>query len=330
MLISKCDVFLLLTIPCFGILCRRNAFMNAKVAQMEPHEVMVSQIYQNLFADHVYSNKPKGEASEVVTLTYQEVIAYYNAYYHPSNGQAFCYGQQEYISSCLDALEPVLDEYEASAEIRKHSEVDWQDMTKIDQEKKQIGYPSYAEDVDFRAVVAWVLNDEPMDLRTEVAWHLINQLLVGSSTSPIPKAIVDADLGDDVIGYFENGLQQWVMALGVSGIETNDKVDIAREAIIGKLTSIVSNGFPSETLAAALNKMEFKVRRVRVRTIDGMLEFESLNSITAPFLFLLFQISSEIKVPQTCLLEPKSSTTCLFIGTMIVIRSRHSITPRRS
>ena len=186
----------------------RNAYMAAKSAQMEPQEAMINQIYQNLFADHVYSYPPKGDASEIVTLTYQEVIAYYNAYYHPSNGQAFCYGQQEYISACLEALEPVLDEYEASDEIRKHSAVGWQDMTKVDQEKKRIGYPSYAENIDFRAAIAWVLNDEAMDLRTEVAWHLIHELLVGSNTSPVSKAIVDLDLGDDVIGYFENGLQQ--------------------------------------------------------------------------------------------------------------------------
>jgi presequence protease len=244
--------------------------MAAKSAQMEPQEAMINQIYHNLFADHMYSNPPKGAASEIVTLTYQEVIAYYSTYYHPSNGQAFCYGQQEYITSCLEALEPALGDYEANDAIRKHSEVDWMDMTQLDTEKKLVAYPSYSEDVDYRAVVAWVLNDQPMDLRTEVAWHLIHHLLVGTNTSPIAKAIVDLDLGDDVIGYFENGLQQWVMAFGVSGIPSEDKVSIAREAVMGKLSSIVSSGFSSETLAAALNKMEFKVSDVWVTKSNEM------------------------------------------------------------
>lgn len=240
-------------------LALRNAFMKAKAAQMDPQEAMINQIYENLFGGHVYGNPPAGRAAQIVTLTYQEVIAYYNTHYHPSNGQAFCYGQQDYIDSCLNAFEAVLDDFEANGDIRKQSEVDWQEMTKLDTEKKQIPYPSYAENVDFRMVLAWVLNDQPMDLRTEVAWHLIHQLLVGSNTSPVAKAIVDLDLGDDIIAYFETGLQQWILAFGVSGIASDEKVSIAREAILGKLKSVIDNGFASETLIAALNQVEFKV-----------------------------------------------------------------------
>jgi Zn-dependent M16 (insulinase) family peptidase len=236
--------------------------MNAKAAQMDPQVAMTNQIFENLFGGHSYGNPPKGHAAEIVTLTYQEVIAYYNTYYHPSNGQAFCYGQQDYIDSCLNALEAVLDDFEANADTRKQSEVEWMEMTRLDTEKKRIPYPSYAEDVDFRMAVAWVLNDQPMDLRTEVSWHLIHQLLVGSNTSPVAKAIVDLDLGDDIIATFETGLQQWVLALGVTGIATDEKVGIARESIMGKIRNIIDNGFDDETIAAALNQVEFKVSSV--------------------------------------------------------------------
>jgi Zn-dependent M16 (insulinase) family peptidase len=256
----------------------RNAFTSAKSNQMDPEQAMIKQIYKNLFAQHVYSKDPKGEATEIVTLTYEEAVAYYNSYYHPSNGQAFCYGKQEFVDACLKELEPVLEEYNYNEGIRRSSKIDWQDMTNLSTEKKMIGYPSWQDEIDYRSVVAWVLNDSPMDLRTEVSWLLIFELLAGSSSAPIPKAITDLNLGDDLVTYFESSLQQWVMALGVSGITSEEKVQIARNAIDGKLRNIVNNGFSRNSLEAGMNKIEFRFREQSttdmprgVKTFDSVL-----------------------------------------------------------
>jgi Zn-dependent M16 (insulinase) family peptidase len=243
----------------FSHFCR-NTYVDAKAAQMDPEEVMIKQIYSNLFADHVYSKNFKGEASEVVTMTYQELIAYYKTYYHPSNGQGFCFGKQHFIDACLDELHFVLDEYEDDQNIPKNSKVEWQDLTDLDKEIKSISYPDYQEQVDYRSVIAWVLNEQPMDLRTQVAWHLIYELLAGSTTAPIAKAISDLDLGTDIVTHFQHSLQQWVMVLGVSGIESEEDVQRANEKIIKELETIVSDGFEWDAVQAALHKMEFKFR----------------------------------------------------------------------
>lgn len=227
---------------------------------MDPEEVMIKQIYSNLFADHVYSKNHKGEASEVVTMTYQELIAYYKTYYHPSNGQGFCFGKQEFIDACLDELHGVLSNYEDDASIRKHSQIGWQDLTDLEKEIKSIPYPDLQETVDYRSVVAWVLNEQPMDLRTQVAWHLIYELLAGSQTAPVAKVISDLNLGTHIVTYFQHSLQQWVMALGVSGIVSQDDVQRANEKITKELLTIASDGFELDDIEAALHKIEFKFR----------------------------------------------------------------------
>jgi len=237
-----------------------NAYIDAKADQMDPQEVMIKQIYSNLFADHVYSKNPKGDAASVVTMTYEELTEYYNTYYHPSNGQAFCYGRQDFIDTCLDEMHLVLQEYDYKESIRKHSKVDWQDLTKIDKEIKKIAYPDYQEKVDYRSILAWVLNEQPMDLRTEVAWFLIYELLAGSTTAPVAKIIFELDLGSDIVTYFQHSLQQWVMALGVSGIVSEEQVEIANDKIMQELEEIVSNGFSNSAIQAALHKMEFEFR----------------------------------------------------------------------
>jgi len=237
-----------------------NTYVDAKAAQMNPEEVMIKHVYRNLFADHAYSKNPKGEAAEVVTMTYQELIAYYHSYYHPSNGHAFCFGQQDFIDVCLTELNAVLNEYDEDTAIRKSSKVGWQDLTKLDTEIKNIGYPDYQESVDYRSIIAWVLNEQPMDLRTEVAWHLVFELLAGSNTAPIAKLIFEMDLGSDIVTHFQHSLQQWVMALGVSGIVSEADVQRANEKIIEELELIVSNGFSNDAIQAAVHKMEFKFR----------------------------------------------------------------------
>jgi Zn-dependent M16 (insulinase) family peptidase len=236
-----------------------NAYNAAKAAQMDPQETMIKQIYKNLFADHVYSMDPKGDAAEIVTLTYQEVVDYYNSYYHPANAQAFCYGKQDFINVCMNELEPVLSEYEYNEGIRRHSKVEWQEMVELSSEKKQIGYPSWQETIDYRSIVAWVLNDQPMDLRTEVSWHLIYELLAGSPTAPVSQAVVELNLGDDIVSFFDHSLQQWVMALGVSGIVSEDGTEVARNTIDGLLRNIVNDGFEDDAINAAFNKIEFRV-----------------------------------------------------------------------
>lgn len=237
-----------------------NTYVNAKAAQMDPQEVMINQIYRNLFTDHVYSKNPKGEAAEVVTMTYQEVVDYYDKYYHPSNGQAFCYGKQEFIDVCLDELNAVLDGYEFDESVRDRSRVKWQDLTNFDKEIKQIGYPDYQERVDYRSIIAWVLNEQPMDLRTEVAWHLIFELLAGSTTAPVSKIILDFNLGSDIVTSFERSLQQWVLVLGVSGIVSENDVHKVNDKIMQELGNIVSNAFDPNALQAAMHKLEFKFR----------------------------------------------------------------------
>ena len=227
---------------------------------MDPQEVMTKQIYKNLFADHVYSKNHKGEAAEVVTMTYQEVVAYYNTYYHPTNGQAFCFGKQEFIDACLNELHYVLNNYDEDESFRKNSEIGWQDLTNMDEEIKSIPYPDFQETVDYRSVVAWVLNEQPMDLPTQIAWHLIYELLAGSPTAPVAKVINDLNLGTDIVTHFQHSLQQWVMALGVTGIESQADVQRANEKIIKELLTIASDGFDHDDIEAALHKIEFKFR----------------------------------------------------------------------
>ena len=46
----------------------------------------------------------------------------------------------------------------------------------------------------------WLLSEEHMDLETELAWGFLDYLLLGTSASPLRKALNDSGLGEALIG----------------------------------------------------------------------------------------------------------------------------------
>lgn len=212
-----------------------------------------------LFPENCYKYNSHGNAKDIVQLSHQEMIDFHQKYYHPSNGQAFCYGPESFVKDCLALLDPVLADFTADPELRKASQVAWQSKSRISSDKAKIPYASIEDTDDFRIAIAWLLNDAEMDAKTQVAWLLIEELLIGTRVAAISKVVADLNLGEDVIGGLDTTSRQWSLILGVSGIRQELEATTAANAIHDKLLAIVEQGFSETALKAALNKMEYKV-----------------------------------------------------------------------
>lgn len=237
-----------------------NAINDAKSRQMNPAAAHEDFVFEKVFADHPYSWKEKGDFRQIVTLNRSKMRDFYKKFYHPSNGQAFCYGPQDFVAECLNLMEPYLSEYDADIKIRKQSEIEWKDFESIKTIKDKVAYPSYQETNDFRLAVSYILNDQPMDETTRAAWFIIEELLVGNPASVIPRLIVELNLGDDVIGGINSQLRQWIFTLGVSGSPTEAKAEEARVKFEERIVEVASNGFDEEAIKGALNAVEMRFR----------------------------------------------------------------------
>ena len=228
---------------------------------MIPHDNMMNYFYSKLFPDTSYKYVPSGTSDKIVNMNIDELVNFHKKFYHPANAQAFCYGPDKYVKNCLSGLQAYLDSFSGEKQsIREASEVAWQDMKAITTQNERIPYAALTENQDFRIAISWVLNDEPMDARTEVAWLLLEELLIGTRTSLVSKVVPDLNLGDDIVGGLDHSVQQWLLTLGVNGIASDDDAVTAREAITDKLLSIVENGINDGALQAAINRVEHRVR----------------------------------------------------------------------
>jgi Zn-dependent M16 (insulinase) family peptidase len=227
---------------------------------MNPELAHEDYVYSSIFKGHQYEWMQKGDFRDVVTLTRTKVKDFYTKYYHPSNGQAFCFGPQDFVDECMNLMQPYLSQYKADDHIRKSSEVDWVELDKIKSMQEEVPYASYQDSNDFRLARTYVLNDQPMDDRTKMAWYIIEDLLVGNSQSVMPRFVADEGLGDDAFGGLQSHLRQWVLTLGVSGVPSRNKVSEARIRMQQRLFKIVDVGFDEDALKGTLNKLEMKFR----------------------------------------------------------------------
>ena len=68
--------------------------------------------------------------------------------------------------------------------------------------------------------VNWVLTEEPLDLPTELGMDFLDFLLVGTSASPLRRALMDSGLGEALIGGgLQGDLRQPVFSIGLKGVD---------------------------------------------------------------------------------------------------------------
>ncbi|CAJ1936770.1 unnamed protein product [Cylindrotheca closterium] len=242
-----------------------NAYNRARAAQMFPDVALDDFVYSRLFKGHTYRYNPKGLWNEILSGAREHMIKFYNSYYQPSNGRVFCYGAPKYINACLDVVDEVVTRMlndqakkteenggvsvleELGVSLPEDSKVGFKMLNTISSVEERVAYPSFEETFDFRLSISWVLNDKPMDQRTEVAWYLIYEMLIGS-------------FGGDHVSYLNTDLQQWVMTMGVNGLASEAAAGEARTNITNMLDELSQNGFDREVMAVGLNKVEFMLR----------------------------------------------------------------------
>ena len=71
--------------------------------------------------------------------------------------------------------------------------------------------------------INWLLNDKPFDQETALAVGFLDNLLLGSSASPLRLALEESGLGEAIVGFgLEDELRQPSFAIGMKGVEEGD------------------------------------------------------------------------------------------------------------
>jgi Zn-dependent M16 (insulinase) family peptidase len=220
------------------------------------------RVTQNvLFPDTSYANDSGGDPRIIPDLTYDEFKRFYESYYHPSNARFWFYGDDP-AQERLRLLSTYLDEFDArEVDSTVHLQKLFHQPRKV-VEKYAVGQSDESMDEEPKSFVSlnWLLTEEPLDLETELGLGFLNYLMLGTSASPLRKALTDSGLGESLIGGgVEDELCQPVFSIGLKGVkqENTEKVE---KLIIETLQRLEKEGFAASAVEAAINTIEFSLR----------------------------------------------------------------------
>lgn len=225
-----------------------------------PDSLLSELSQQSLFPDNTYGLDSGGNPSVIPSLTYENFRSFHERFYHPSNARIFFYGNDD-PGKRLSILREYLDEYEQAL---PDSEIPLQPAMG---EPRRVVHSFAAGDGEEDSsnglkgmiTVNWLL-PETADLFLNMAFQVLEYILLGMPGSPLRKALIESGFGEDLAGSgLENELRQVFFSTGLKGIRTED-ADKVERLIFNVLSGLVRDGIDPATIEAGLNTIEFRFR----------------------------------------------------------------------
>ena len=232
-------------------------FNEMKGAYSSPDSILAEHSQRSLFPDNTYGFDSGGDPVVIPNLTFEQFLAFHRKYYHPSNARIYFYGD-----------DPPTQRLRLVNEYLKDFEMNEIDSTislqpPIDQ-PKHYTHPFAAGSDDDRGpmgmmAVNWLLK-ETTDIELNMAFDILEYILLSMPGSPLRKALIDSNLGEDLAGGgLENALRQMVFSTGLKGIDIKN-ADKIEALILKTLEDLSREGIDPNTVEAALNTIEFNLR----------------------------------------------------------------------
>lgn len=228
-----------------------------KGALSSPDSVLSRKLQETLFPDTPYGFESGGDPENIPELTQEDFLEFHGKYYHPSNSYMFLYGKVDLLDRLRFIDEEYLREYEAiSAESAIPLQPPFTSMKEVEME-----YPiSRQEDERDKTYLslnyAAGVSTEPEDY---LAMEILEHILLSTPASPLKKALVEADLGKDVFGKYDNSIIQPVFSIIVKNSNVERKEEF-RRTVVETLERLAKEGLDSQLVEAAVNLKEFQLR----------------------------------------------------------------------
>lgn len=228
-----------------------------KGAFSSPEGVLDRVVLNTLFPDTCYAHESGGDPECIPDLTYEQFLAFHQKYYHPSNSYIYLYGNMDFA----EKLEWLDKEYLSAFDKKEiDSEIELQkpftEMKEIE-EAYSITSDEPEEDntyLSYNKVVGISLDKE-----LYLAFEVLDYALLSAPGAPLKKALVDAGIGKDIMGSYENGIYQPMFSVVAKNANAEQKEAFV-SVIEDTLRTIVKDGMDQKALEAGIHYNEFRYR----------------------------------------------------------------------
>ena len=228
-----------------------------KGAFSSPEGVLDRVILNSLFPDTSYANESGGDPEVIPELTYGQFLDFHRKYYHPSNSYIYLYGDMDMEEKLRWLDEKYLSAFDA---IEVDSTIRYQqpfaEMKEIVQEYSIASDESVSDNtyLSYNKVIGTSLDE-----KLYLAFQILDYALLSAPGAPLKKALLDAGIGKDIMGSYDNGVYQPIFSVIAKNANMEQKEAFIR-VIEDTLKNIVENGIDQKALRAGINYHEFRFR----------------------------------------------------------------------
>lgn len=231
-------------------------FNEMKGVYSSPDSCLVEYSQRSLFPDTTYGVDSGGDPERIPDLTWEQLTSFHKRFYHPSNARIYFYGNDP-EDARLQKMAAWLDAFEG-APVDSTIPTQPPFASPVTLERFYASGPDEADSRNF-VTVNWV-TAPAQDAARALALQILNHILVGTTASPLRKALVESGLGDDLAGSgFENHAQQTFFSTGLRGV-SGENIASVEPLILDTLKRLAHEGIDARTVAASLNTIEFALR----------------------------------------------------------------------
>lgn len=242
---------------------RGVVYNEMKGAFSSPEQMLMRKISESLFPDTPYGVESGGDPEVIPTLTQEQFVAFHRKYYHPSNCYIFLYGDMDVDAHLSFIDQEYLRHYER-AEIA--SEIPLQ---KPFAEPREViaEYPiaSNEKESDKAFLSLSFCVGSSLDPELCLAFSILEHLLLETPAAPLKKALLDAGIGKDVFGQFEDSILQPIFAVAAKNSEESKRKQF-EDIVFSTLRKLVEEGIDKELIEASINRREFVLREADFRS----------------------------------------------------------------
>ncbi|PID61640.1 MAG: peptidase M16 [Gammaproteobacteria bacterium] len=240
-------------------------FNEMKGAMSSPLSMLWQSLGKHLFINNTYHFNSGGDPDVIPDLTYDELKAFHDTHYHPSNAVFMTFGKL--LPADLQARfdERVLTRFgHLGHDVRVEPAQRYYAPLRVEE-----AYAHQEKDLSGKThiVLAWLLG-ESIDIDARLEAYFLSSILLDNSASPLMKALEQSELGASpsmICGVDDNSLEMPFMA-GLDGSDPEHTAAV-ETLILDVLEDVARNGVPREQIDAVLHQLELSQREIRG---DGM------------------------------------------------------------
>ena len=228
-----------------------------KGAFSSPDGVLDRVILNSLFPDTSYANESGGDPEAIPDLTYEQFLDFHRKYYHPSNSYIYLYGDMDMEEKLRWLDEKYLSDFD---NIELDSSIRFQQPFDRMREVVQTYSIASEESEEDNTYLSYnKVIGTSLDEKLYLAFQILDYALLSAPGAPLKKALLDAGIGKDISGSYDNGVYQPIFSVISRNANLDQKEEFIR-VIEGTLREIAEQGIDKKALRAGINYYEFRFR----------------------------------------------------------------------